>query len=259
VTVLGIPNGEQDPGDGTGRPKIDSADSDADELKRVLVQEDGRRRAVLVLDGVFSMDGDTASLRDLVPIAHEHGAIVVLDDAHGLGILGATGRGSAEEQGVTVDVLVGNLGKALGSFGAFVACSLPMRELLVNSARSFIFTCALAPPALGAARQALRIIREEPDRARTLLDRADELRAGLQDCGYDTGASTTHIIPAIVGDNGKAMALATAAFERGVYAQGIRFPSVPRGTARVRLTPSCGHSADDITAVVEVFAQIRGL
>jgi 7-keto-8-aminopelargonate synthetase-like enzyme len=203
------------------------------------------------------MDGDIARLAELVPIARDHGLVVVLDDAHGLGVLGARGRGAAEAEGVAVDLLIGNLGKALGSFGAFVACSERVREYLVNAARSFIFTCAVAPPALGAAREALRIAEREPERRKLLLERAEQLRAGLRAAGYDTGMSATQIVPALIGENDAAMRLCEAALERGVYAQGIRHPSVPHGTARIRFTPTCAHSREDIVRVLEVFAELR--
>ena len=168
-----------------------------------------------------------------------------------------SGRGSAEAEGVEVDLLIGNLGKALGSFGAFVACSARTREFLVNAARSFIFTCALAPPALGAAREALRIVAAEPERRKLLLERAEQLRAGLRAAGYDTARSATQIVPAIVGDNDAVMRLCEAALERGVYAQGIRHPSVPHGSARLRFTPSSAHTAAEIARVVELFAELR--
>ena len=136
--------------------------NDPDALADVLGQERRGRRRLVVLDGVFSMDGDVARLRELVPIAREHDALVILDDAHGIGILGASGRGTAEQEQVAVDVLIGNLGKALGSFGAFVACTEQLRDLLINTARTFVFTCALPAPALGAAREALRVVQREP-------------------------------------------------------------------------------------------------
>ncbi|MBV8463390.1 MAG: 8-amino-7-oxononanoate synthase [Acidimicrobiales bacterium] len=230
---------------------------DPEDLARVLAACGGYRRRLLVLDGVFSMDGDTSPLADLVPIAREHEAVVVVDDAHGIGVLGATGRGTIEQEQVAVDVLVGNLGKALGSFGAFVGCSATVRDLLVNSSRSFVFTCAVAPPALGAAGQALRIIEREPDRRDRLRRRAEALRSGLRDAGYDTGLSSTHVVPAIVHDSARAMSMAQQALARGVYAQGIRYPSVPVGAARIRFTPSAGHSDADIAEVVDVFAQLR--
>ena len=231
--------------------------NDADALATVLGEERRCRRRVVVLDGVFSMDGDVARLRDLVPVAREHGAFVILDDAHGIGVLGTTGRGTAEHEGVGVDVLIGNLGKALGSFGAFVACSEQLRVYLINTARSFIFTCALPPPALGAAHEALRILQREPFRARAVLERAAQLRAGLRAAGYEVGAGATQIVPAIIGENQRAMDLTRAAWDHGVFAHGIRYPSVPRGSARIRFTPSAAHTADDVATVIDIFAELR--
>jgi 8-amino-7-oxononanoate synthase len=229
------------------------AHNDPADLKRIAGECKAFRRRLLVVDGVYSMDGDIAGLAQMVPIAREHDMLVILDDAHGFGVLGASGRGSAEQQGVSVDILVGNLGKALGSFGAFVACSRRMREYLVNCSRSFIFTCGLAPGSLGAARAALEIVRQEPKRRLALLERAGQLRQGLRSAGFDTGASECHIVPAIIGDNEATMRMCEAALERGVYAQGIRYPTVAEGTARLRFTPTAGHAPEDIDAVVEVF------
>jgi 8-amino-7-oxononanoate synthase len=213
--------------------------------------------ALLVLDGVYSMDGDCARLSELVPIAREYGMTVLLDDVHGLGVLGKRGRGTAELEAVTVDLLVGNLGKALGSFGAFVGCGERVRDLLLNRARSFIFTCGLAPGPVGAALRALEIVVAEPERREALLLRSEQLRAGLRDAGYDTGASTTHVVPAIVGSSERAMELCEQALERGVYAQGIRYPSVPEQAARLRFTPMCNHTAAEIEIVVEIFRELR--
>ena len=230
--------------------------NDPADFARVAGELSGYRRRVLVVDGVYSMDGDVARLAELVPIARAHDMVVVLDDAHGLGVLGAHGRGVAEQTGVGVDVLVGNLGKAFGSFGAFVAGSEVLREYLVNTARSFIFTCALAPPALGAARAALAIARTEPDRRKLLLERGEQLRAGLHAVGWNTLGSTTQIVPALVGENAAALRVTEELLARGIYAQGIRHPSVPHGSARIRLTPTCAHSAADIACVVAAFAEI---
>ena len=216
----------------------------------------GFRRRLLVVDGVYSMDGDVARLAELAPIARAHEMTIVLDDAHGLGVLGANGRGVAELAGVAVDVLIGNLGKAFGSFGAFVAGSAVLREYLVNTARSFIFTCALAPPALGAARAAVAIARAEPDRRKLALERTEQLRAGLSASGWDTLGSTTQIVPALVGENDATMRLTEQLLARGIYAQGIRHPSVAHGTARIRLTPTCAHSAADVAQVFAAFAEL---
>jgi len=215
------------------------------------------RRVLVALDGVYSMDGDLAPLDAMVPIAQRHGAMVLVDDAHGTGTLGAGGRGAPELLGVEseIDVLVGTLGKSLGSFGAFVAGSAALRELLVNTARSFIFSCALAPPQVEAARAALRLVAREPWRRERLQQNAARLRARLAGHGIDTAPSTTHIVPVVIGDNARTMAVCGRLLARGFYAQGIRHPSVPEGTARLRLTPMATHPAEAVDALADAVAQ----
>ncbi len=216
-----------------------------------------RRETLVVVDGVYSMDGDVAPLAELAPLAKRWGATLLVDDAHGTGTLGATGRGAAERCGVDreVDVLLGTLGKSLGSFGAFVAGSRALRDLLVNTARSFIFSCALAPPQVAAARAALAVMRREPQRRERLAGNAERLRAGLAARGISTAPSTTHILPVIVGDNDATMALCERLLAGGVYAQGIRHPSVPEGTARLRVTPMASHRASEIDYLVDLLAK----
>lgn len=231
--------------------------NDPQDLARVAGGCAGFRRRVLVLDAVYSMDGDVARLREMAAIAREYEMLIVLDDVHGLGILGPGGRGVASQEGVEVDIQIGNLGKALGSFGAFAVCSQRLRELLINRARSFIFTCGLAPAAAGAAHAALAIVEQEPWRRLTLLERSEQLRSGLKAAGFDTAASTTHIVPAIIGNNEEVMRLCERALELGVYAQGIRYPSVPEGTARLRFTPMCSHSPSDIDFVLQIFNKLH--
>lgn len=233
------------------------ADLDAAEkCLREAAESDGR--VLLAADGVYSMDGDVAPLPELVALARRFGAMMLLDDAHGTGTLGRNGRGSAEWLGVDegIDVQLGTLGKALGSFGAFVAGSACLRELLVNTARSFIFSCALAPPQVAAARAALSLVVREPWRRQRLQANAARLRARLADYGIDTAPSSTHIVPVIVGDNATAMALCEGLLERGFYAQGIRHPSVPRGSARLRITPMATHGEAEIDALVENLAAL---
>ena len=227
---------------------------DADSLDAVLrAATAAHRRVLVVLDGVYSMDGDLAPLRELVPVARRHDAMVLLDDAHGIGALGARGRGSAELLGVAdgIDVLVGTLGKALGSFGAFVAGGVALRELLVNTARPFIFSCALAPPQVEAARAALRLVAREPWRRESLQANATRLRKRLAQAGISTAPSTTHIVPVRIGDNAMTMATCERLLERGFYAQGIRWPSVPEGTARLRVTPMATHTDSEIDAFAD--------
>ena len=224
-------------------------------LEEILRESASTRRDVLVVvDGIYSMDGDVAPLAELVPLAKRWGAAVLVDDAHGTGTLGATGRGSAELCGVSrdVDVVLGTLGKSLGSFGAFIAGSSALRDLLINTARSFIFSCALAPPQVAAARAALAVMRREPWRREHLSQNADRLRSGLAQRGISTAPSTTHILPVIVGGNDETMKLCERLLDHGIYAQGIRHPSVPEGTARLRITPMATHRSSEIDHLVDL-------
>jgi len=234
----------------------------ADSLDAVLrTAKASHRRVLVVLDGVYSMDGDLAPLRELVPVARRHDAMVMLDDAHGAFALGANGRGTAALLGVAdgIDVLVGTLGKALGSFGAFVAGSAALRELLINTARPFIFSCALAPPQVEAARAALRVVAREPWRRERLQANAARLRAGLALRGISTAPSTTHIVPVEIGDNATTMTTCERLLARGFYAQGIRWPSVPEGTARLRITPMATHAESEIDAFATALGEeLRG-
>jgi len=235
------------------------AHGDTADLARCLRAAAGRqgRRVLLVLDGVYSMDGDLAPLPQMIALAREYGALVMLDDAHGFGTLGEHGRGAAELLGVQegVDIYVGTLGKALGSFGAFVAGSRRFRELLVNASRTFIFTCALAAPAVAAARAALAIVKREPGRRLALGDNAALLRAQLASYGISTEPSTTHIVPIILRDNALTMGVSERLLERGFYAQGIRHPSVPHGSARLRATLMSSHTRDEIVQFAAAVAE----
>jgi glycine C-acetyltransferase len=231
---------------------------DVDALDAILAECSAKhRRTLLVVDGVYSMDGDLAPLRPMLECAERYDCITMLDDAHGTGTLGAHGRGSAEHFGVLdrVDIVMGTLGKSLGSFGAFVAGSSAMRELLVNTARSFIFSCALAPPQVAASRAALRLIDEEPWRRFALQQRATRLRERLNAAGFSTAPSCTHIVPVVIGDNATTMGACEALLDRGFYAQGIRHPSVPVGTARLRITPMATHTEDEIDALADAVVE----
>ncbi len=212
---------------------------------------------LLALDGVYSMDGDIAPLAEAVALARRYGAFVLVDDAHGTGTLGAGGRGTPEHCGVRegIDVIVGTLGKALGSFGAFVAGSHLLRELLVNEARSFIFSCALAPGPVAAARASLGLVEREPWRREQLQHNARRLRAALAAHGLSTAPSTTQIVPVVIGDSPRTMAVCERLLERGFYTQGIRYPSVPEGTARLRITAMASHSEAEIDALAQAVAE----
>jgi 8-amino-7-oxononanoate synthase len=229
-------------------------DSFAETLHRA---REKARRILVAVDGVYSMDGDVAPVAEIVKRAHEVDAMVLLDDAHGTGILGARGRGTAEAAGVLgeVDILMGTLGKSIGSFGAFVVGNARLRDLLVNTARSFIFSCALAPAQIEAARVSLRLIDEEPWRRQRLAANCDRLRRRLANAGISTAPSTTHILPVVLGENERTMNVCEDLLERGYYAQGIRHPSVPRGCARLRITPMATHDESEIDGLVDAIIE----
>lgn len=218
-----------------------------------------RQRVLVVLDGVYSMDGDLAPIAEVTALTERYGAWLLVDDAHGTGTLGANGKGSVEHAGVENDrvhVLMGTLGKALGSFGAFVVGSHKLRELLINTARSFIFSCALAPPQVAAARAALTLLEREPWRRHQLQANATRLRKRLNHLGLSTAPSESQIVPVILGDNDTTMEVCEALLERGFYAQGIRYPSVPAGTARLRITPMATHSEEEVLALADSIAEL---
>jgi glycine C-acetyltransferase/8-amino-7-oxononanoate synthase len=220
---------------------------DLDHLEACL-REAGEGRAVIVTDSVFSMDGDVAPLARIVELARRFRARVVVDEAHGTGCLGPGGRGAIAEAGLDgeVDVVVGTLGKALGSYGAYAACSREVAEYLVNAARPFIFSTAPPPPAVAGALAAVDLLAEEPRRAERLQQNADALRDELAREGFDVAGSTTQIVPLIVGDAGLAMRVCEAALEQGVYAQAIRPPTVPEGTSRLRLAVMASHTQAEL-------------
>jgi len=212
-------------------------------------------RRLIVTDSVFSMDGDRAPLRALVALADAYHSWLMIDEAHATGALGPRGAGLAEAEGMTaaIAVHVGTLGKALGAAGAYVAGSRVLVELLVNRARSFVYTTGLAPAAVAAAGAALRLIATEPERRAALARNAAALRNGLRARGLDARGDT-HVVPVMVGDNRRALALADALLDRGVLAQAIRPPTVPTGTARLRVTPMATHTPAQLARALDAFA-----
>lgn len=221
-------------------------------LQQATKDGDGRRgrarKPLIVTDSVFSMDGDVAPLQGIVELAEHYGARVVVDEAHGTGCLGPDGRGAVAEAGLEgqVDVIVGTLGKALGSYGAFAACDAEMAAFLTNTARSFIFSTAPPPPAVAGALAALDLLFEQPRRVERLQANAETLREALAHEGFDVTGSTTQIIPLVVGEADVAMRVCEAALERGVFAQAIRPPTVPEGTSRLRLAVMASHTRDEL-------------
>ena len=211
---------------------------------------------LIVTESVFSMDGDVAPLDQIVDLARRYRAWVMVDEAHGTGVFGARGAGVVEQMGLEgrVDIQLGTLSKALGSLGGYVATTRVVTTWLVNRARSFIYTTALPPPVLAATRAALAIVSSEPDRRERLWANAGLLKAGLRQLGYQVAPTESPIIPVLIGDDEQTMSLGAALLERGVFVQGIRPPSVPPGTARLRVTPMATHTAEDLERALEAFA-----
>jgi 8-amino-7-oxononanoate synthase len=228
---------------------------DVDHLEWGLRQAEGRG-SLIVTDGVFSMDGDVAPLLDIVEIARRYDARVMVDEAHGTGVLGPGGRGAVAEEGLEreVDLIVGTLGKALGSYGAFVCCDQQMARYLVNTARTLIFSTALPPPAVAAAMAALDLLREQPRRIEKLRRNGAVLRAALGKAGLDVPDDETPIVPLIVGDPAAAVAASERALERGVFAQAIRPPTVPAGGSRLRLAVMASHTKSELREAAAVLA-----
>ena len=214
----------------------------------------GSRARLIVTDGVFSMDGDIAPLPELVELAKRHGCLLAVDEAHGTGALGPGGRGAVAAAGLSgeVDVIVGTLGKALGGYGAYVCGSRELVELLVNVARPFIFSTAPPPPSVGAALAALELLEDRPGMVEQLRRNAAILREALSNQGLGAVGSRTQIVPVMVGDARRAMALCERTLEGRVFAQAIRPPTVPAGTSRLRLTVMANHRADDLRRAAQV-------
>ncbi|CAB4917837.1 unannotated protein [freshwater metagenome] len=221
------------------------------------LEQAGRRAALIVTDSVFSMDGDVAPLVDLVGLARRHDVRLVVDEAHGVGCMGPGGRGAVHAAGLEreVDVVIGTLGKALGSYGAYAACDDDTARWLVNSARSLIFSTAPPPPSVAAALAALELLIEDDHLVERLGGNARVMREALAAEGFDVRGPDTHIIPLIVGDAETTMDLCEMALEDGVFAQGIRPPTVTPGTSRLRLTVMATHTAQELRGAARVLGR----
>jgi 8-amino-7-oxononanoate synthase len=226
------------------------------------LREAGGRAALIVTDGVFSMDGDVAPLAELAELARRHGCRLMVDEAHATGALGPGGRGSVAAAGLAgeVDVVMGTLGKALGSYGAYVCAAGETVEYLLNAARSFVFSTAPPPPSAAAAAAALELLEAEPERVERLRANAATLRGSLAAEGLTVGGSETQIVPVAVGEAESAMELCERALERGVFVQGIRPPTVPEGTSRLRLAAMATHRPEQLReAAAQIGAAAREL
>ncbi|MDH5638302.1 MAG: 8-amino-7-oxononanoate synthase [Nitrospinota bacterium] len=233
----------------SGAKLVRFAHNDPDSLEKLLAKAPARGRRLVVTEGVFSMDGDIPPLKRIADIARRHGAMLMVDDAHGFGLFGPQGRGTIHMAGIAdeVDIHVVTLGKAMGGFGGVVAASRRFIDGLINFCRPFIYSTAIPPAAPAAALAALNIIRgQEGDKLRgKLFKNADMAVSLLREAGLAVD-SKTQIVPVVVGESKEASRLAAKLLEGGVYAPAIRPPTVPRGTARLRLSITSGHTEADI-------------
>lgn len=235
--------------------------NDMDDLRRTLKEayESGQyKKFMIVTDGVFSMDGDIAKLPEIVEIAEEFDAFVYVDDAHASGVLGKNGSGSVSHFGLygRVDVQVGTLSKAIGVVGGYVAGSKELIDWLKHRGRPFLFSTAMTPGAAAAALKAIEILSESSELVDRLWDNAKYFKEKLSALGFDLGKSETPITPVIIGDEAKAMQFSDELFKEGLFAQGIAYPTVPRGKARVRNIVTAAHTKDMLDEAVAIYEKV---
>jgi len=233
--------------------------NDTRAFERMLEEDGASRYRLMITDGVFSMEGEEADLRELARICAAKGVVLAVDDSHATGVLGATGRGTGEEQGVLdrIPVWTGTLGKAMGSAaGGFVTGPRALVETLRQRSRTYLFSNSLPPAVAAGALEAFRLLREDPAPVQRLRDNAAYFRKALGDAGFQIPHGTHPIVPVIVGDTAKALAMGKALFEEGVYVSGFGFPVVPQGQARLRAQVSAAHERADLDHAVEAFVKV---
>ncbi len=234
------------------------AHNDMKRLAELLRRYSKARRICIVTEGIFSMDGDLADLSEIVSLKNKYKALLIVDDAHGTGVLGENGRGTAELLDVEqhIDVTVATLSKAFGSLGGFVCCSSELARYLRNRSRSYIYTTAAPPVLCLAAQAALKIIQLEPQRRNNLQAVARKLRDNLCQAGFEIGAAQAHIVPIILGPNELALKFSQLLWQQGFMIPAIRQPSVPRGKARLRISLMSSHNPRDIDDLLQVLTSI---
>ena len=235
------------------------AHGDLDHLERLLKDAPRSGRKLIVTESLFSMDGDEAPLDGSILLAEKYGAMTMVDEAHATGVFGPRGAGLVAQGGLgdRVTVQMGTLGKALGGFGAYIAGSRSLRELLINRCRSFIYTTSLPPAVMAMGIAAIDIVEKDMEKRRQLRANCATLRAGLQEAGYFLAKSRSQIMPLIVGDEARCMTLSRQLLEQGVFVQGIRPPTVPPGTSRLRLTVMATHTQRQLDEALRVFKEVR--
>ena len=231
---------------------------DAGAARTILQALPAAQRKLLITDGVFSMDGDLGALPDLCALAEEFGCIMMVDDAHASGVFGKKGRGTVDHFGMhgRVDIQVGTLSKAIGVLGGYVAGNAALIDFLHHRARPFLFSTSHPPAVAAACIAALDVLEQEPKIIEQLWDNTAFFKAGLKTLGFNTGLSESPITPVIVGDGALAMKLSDRLFEKGVFAQGIAFPTVAKDKARVRTIVTATHTKDELQFALDVFATV---
>lgn len=224
-----------------------------------LMRSVNARRKLIVTDTVFSMDGDRAPLEDIVEVKERYGAFLMVDDAHGTGVFGKEGEGVVKEKGLTdaVEIQMGTFSKSGGCFGAYIAVSERLKALIVNRARSFIFSTALPPPIVCAISTSIDVMKKERWRAERVLSLARRIRSSASFMGIRTRGDT-QIVPLIFGDSERTMLIADKLINMGFFVRGIRPPSVPEGTSRIRVSPSAEHSDEEIDGFISALKEVVG-
>jgi glycine C-acetyltransferase len=232
---------------------------DMEALEKILQNTQSFRKRMIITDGVFSMDGDIAPLPDIVRLAEQYNAFVMVDDAHASGVLGKNGAGTASHFDLygRVDIQLGTLSKALGVIGGYIAGSALLKDWLINRGRPYLFSTAHPPMVAAALIAALDIMENDPEPMQRLWDNARWWKAALAEAGFDTMGSETPITPVYVGDEGKAQAMEKALWDEGVYALSIVYPTVALGKARIRTMPSAAHTREDLEFALAAFRRVR--
>ena len=228
-------------------------------LEAALKKAPQKARKLIVTETVFSMDGDIAPMEEIVDLAERHGAMIMVDEAHATGVFGPNGAGVVAEMGLRerVQVQMGTLGKALGGFGAYVAGKRNLRELLINRCRSFIFTTALPPVMMAMAITAIDLLEKEPERRFTLWRNSQHLKNELKDLGFSLGKSSSQILPLMIGDAQDCMSFSECLLAKAVYAQPIPPPTVPPGSARLRITTMATHTDEHLKQAIQAFKEVK--
>ncbi len=231
--------------------------NDMEDLERLLQQYNDKGKLIIV-DGVFSMEGDIADLPNIVKLARKYGARVMVDDAHGIGVLGRTGRGTAEHFGLEdeVDLIMGTYSKSLASIGGFIAASEEVIHYIKHFARALIFSASPPPASIASVSAAIDIIEEEPERRERLRRNTNKMLKGFKALGFDTGRSETPIIPLIVGDDQRAFLMAKMLHDKGIFANVAVSPAVPNGNALIRTSYMATHTDEQLDKVLQAFEEV---